>query len=72
MHGGLPLPVREYLVMWLSCPMTGRITQSGCNGPAPVSITRTYFWGGGVRQAKSDQQMQSPCATAIGDEDDIM
>lgn len=32
----------------------------------------THFWGGGVRQAKSNQQMQFPCATAIGDEDDIM
>lgn len=57
----------EYLLMWLSCPVTGRITQSGSDGRAQASITRTspYFWGGGVRQAKSDQQMQFPCATAI-------
>lgn len=57
----------EYLLMWLSCPVTGRITQSASDGWAQASITRTspYFWGGGVSQAKSDQQMQFPCATAI-------
>lgn len=64
----------EYLLMWLSCPVTGRTTQSASDGPAQASITRTCrcFWGGGVSQAKSDQQMQFPCATAIWDEDDIM
>lgn len=65
----------EYLLMWLSCPVTGRTTQSASDGRAQASITRAippYFWGGGVSQAKSDQQMQSPCATAIWDEDDIM
>ena len=58
---------REYLLMWLSCPVTGRITQSASDGWAQASITRTspYFWGGSVSQAKSDQQMQFPSATAI-------
>lgn len=57
----------EYLLMWLSCPVTGRTTQSAGDGRAQASITRTppYFWGGGVSQAKSDQQMQFPSATAI-------
>lgn len=30
------------------------------------------FWGGGVSWAKSDQQMELSCATAICDDDDIV
>lgn len=65
--GSEELKTGEYLLMWLSCPVTGRITQSAGDGWAQASITRIspYFWGGGVSQAKSDQQMQFPCATAI-------
>lgn len=64
----------EYLLMRLSCSVTGRITQSAADSWAHASITRTspYFWGGGVSQAKSDQQMQFSTATAIWDDDDIM
>lgn len=64
----------EYLLMRLSCSLTGRITQSAADGWAQASLTRTspYLWRGGVSRARSDQQMQFSCATAIGDDDDIM
>lgn len=36
---------------------------------AQASITRTspHFWGGGVSQAKSDQQMQFPCVPQLSE-----
>lgn len=74
--GGGELRSTEYLLIQLSCPVTGRINQSPCRGSAWKRIpgTSPHFRGedGSVSQAKFDQQMQFPCATAIWDEDDTM
>lgn len=45
--GGEELRSAEHLLMQLSCPVTGRTTQSARAGRAQASITCTslYFWG---------------------------